>query len=195
MKTCDNFFGKHHLDITRVKPLFSLVTQVVDLCHRLGGQQLVIAPHELVGYRHDLAKYGLGCFRDADIVALGFGHFLDTIGAFQQRHSQHTLRLLAVFFLKLAPNQQVELLVGSAQFEVGLQFDRIVALQQRVQEFVNRNGHARPETLGEVVTLDHLRHRVAGRQLNEPPGTQLIAPLRVVANFCFSGSRIMLACA
>ena len=52
---------------------------------------------------------------------------------------QDALRLLPVASLQLAADQQVELLVGAAQLDVGLERDRVVALHQRVQELVDRD--------------------------------------------------------
>src|SRR5690606_41063040 len=61
---------------------------------------------------------------------------------FQERHRQDALRLHTIFLLQLAPDQQIELLVSPAHFEVGLERDRVVALQQRVKELVNGNRNA-----------------------------------------------------
>ena len=52
----------------------------------------------------------------------------------------HHLRLLAVVLLQRAAHQQVELLVGAAELDIGLQRHRVVALHQRIQEFMQRDG-------------------------------------------------------
>ena len=47
------------------------------------------------------------------------------------------LRLPGPHALQFAADQQVELLVGAAQFDVGLQRHRVVTLHQRVEELMD----------------------------------------------------------
>jgi len=77
---------------------------------------------------------------------------------------------------QLAANQQVEFLIGTAQFKVGLQGYRIVTLHQRIEEFMHRNRCAFLEAFGEVVALHHARHSVARGQLNHAAAAKRIAP-------------------
>jgi hypothetical protein len=146
------------------------------------GQQGVPAPHQLVADRHDLGEHGVGRLGDADVVALGLGHLVHAVQALQQRHGQDALRLLAVLGLQVAAHQQVELLVGAAQLQVALERHRVVALHQRVEELVHRDGGAALEALGEVVALHHAGHGVLGRQLDHAARAQRVAPLAVVAH-------------
>ena len=81
-----------------------------------------------------------------------------------------------------AADEQVELLVGAAELEIGLQGHRVVALHQRIEEFVDADRRARLESLGEVVALHHPRHGVAGGELDHPAGAERVAPLGVVTN-------------
>ncbi len=111
----------------------------------------------------NICSGGLG---DADVVAERLRHLVDAVEAFQQRHRQHHLRFLAVRFLQLPPDQQVELLVGAAELDVGLERHRVVALHQRVQEFVHGDRLPGLVALGEIVALEHPGHRVPRRQLD-----------------------------
>ena len=59
--------------------------------------------------------------------------------------------------LHLAAHQKVELLVGSTQLDVSLQGDGVIALHQRVEELVYRDGLATLVALFEVIALEHPR--------------------------------------
>ena len=76
----------------------------------------VPAPHQHVRNAQHLGKHGVGVFGNADVVVLAFRHFFNAVQAFQQRHGQNALRLLAVFLLQMATDQEVEFLVRAAQF-------------------------------------------------------------------------------
>ena len=57
---------------------------------------------------------------DADLVAQRLGHLAAPVGADEDRHRQDRLLGLAVGALDVAPEQQVELLVGAPQLDVGV---------------------------------------------------------------------------
>ena len=57
---------------------------------------------------------------DADVVAERLAHLPDAVGAGQDRHGHHDLRALPERALDVAAEEQVELLVGAAELEVGL---------------------------------------------------------------------------
>ena len=84
-------------------------------------------------------------------------------------------------FLQAAPHQQVEFLVGAAQLHVGLQGDRIVALHQRIQEFMDGDRLLRGVALGEIVTLQHAGHGELAGQLDHVRGRHLAEPLGIEA--------------
>ena len=121
----------------------------------------------------------VGVFRDADVVAEGLGHLVDAIEALEQRHRHHDLRLLAVGLLQRAPDQQVELLVGAAELHVRLHRHRVVALRERVEELVDGDRLAGLVALGEVIALEHARHRVVRGQLHDLGGGEAAQPARV----------------
>ncbi len=185
MEAGDEFAGQHHLGIFRVASGFDFCLECGNLAHRAEGQQLVVAPHQHVADGQQLGEHGRRGFLDTDVIALGLGHFFHTVQPFEQRHGENALRLLAVFALQFAPDQQVELLIGAAEFEVALERHRIKTLHQRVEQFVHGDGHALLEPLGEIVALQQSRQGVFGGQANHAIGAQRLAPLGVVANLGF----------
>ena len=72
---------------------------------------------------------------------------------------------LAVGALDVAPEQQVELLVGAPQLDVRVDRHRVIALQQRVQQLEHRDRLARLPAFGEVLALEQLR---GGRRAHQP---------------------------
>jgi hypothetical protein len=166
-----------------LRPPPDLRLQLLDVRRAARAQQREPAPHQVVGDRHDLGEHGVRLFGHADVVVLALRHLVDAVQPFQQRHGQDALRLLAVLRLQVPAHEQVELLVGAAQFQVAFQRDRVVALHQGVEELVDRDRRPRLEALVEVVALHHPGHRVLGGQLDHSAGAQGVAPLAVVANF------------
>ena len=94
---------------------------------------------------------------------------------------------LAIVLLHLASDQQVELLVGATEFDVGAHRHRIVSLHQRIEEFVNRDRLVRPVALAEIVALEHARDGGGRRELDHAGGAERVAPLRVEANLGLLG--------
>ena len=123
-----------------------------------------------------LPKISSRRFVDADVVAQRLGHLVDPVQPFQQRHGQDALGRLAPLALQLAPHQQVELLVGAAQFDVGLHGDGIVPLDQRIEELVDGDRLLAGKALVKVVPLQHAGHGALGGQGDHAAGTQLVQP-------------------
>jgi len=94
---------------------------------------------------------------------------------------------LAVFLLKMTAHEEVELLIGAAELEVGFERHRVVALHQRIEELMHRNRLAGLEALAEIVALHHSRHGVLGRQLDHSARAEWVAPFGVVANLGLGG--------
>src|SRR5882672_3020004 len=84
---------KEYLDVARVPASGDLFLPLVDRLHRLEGQQLDVAPHQLVRDRHQLPENGLRRLADSNVVAQGFRHFLGAVQAFEQWHGQDALLL------------------------------------------------------------------------------------------------------
>ena len=80
------------------------------------------------------------------------------------------LRFLAVGALQVAAHQQIESLVGAAEFDVGFERDGVVALHQRVEQLVHGDRLLFLEAFVEVVALEHLRDGVLGRQADQVVG-------------------------
>ena len=110
--------------------------------HRRGeiGEQFVVGPHQLVGDGHQLAEHLLGRFGDADVVAQALGHFALAVEPDEDGHGQHDLRWLAVFALDVAADQQIEFLLGGAEFDIGFESHGVVSLQQRIEQLVDGDG-------------------------------------------------------
>ena len=138
-------------------------------------------PNRGVGDAERLAVDLSGRLGDADVVPQRLRHLAFAVGARQQRRGQNDLLGLPVGALDVAPHQQVELLIGAAQLDIGLDRNRVVALQQRVHQLEHRDRRAGGEPLGEVVTLDDVRHRGGGQQPEEV-GHRHVEPLAVEAD-------------
>ena len=78
---------------------------------------------------------------------------------------KHCCGRLAHHFLQLAAHQQVEHLVGAAEFHIGLDDNGVVGLEQRVQQLSDGYGALFGETLGEVGPLQKLGHSEAPGQI------------------------------
>ena len=84
--------------------------------------------------------------------------------------------------LQLAAHQQVELLVGAAEFDVGLKRDRVVALRDGIQQLVHGDRLLLLEALVEVLALQHLRDGELCRQPHKAFVAELAQPLAVEAH-------------
>ncbi len=176
----DHFKSQIFLDGLGMQAAFGHAPlQIGDLFQSAGGEQLVIAPHQIVRNGHDLAEHGGGRLVNADIVAVGFRHLAHAVGAFQQGHGQNALGFQAVVGLKGAAHQQVEFLVRAAHFHIRFQADGVVALAQGVEKFVDGNGALLAEALFKIVPFHHPGHGVAGGQPDEIRGVHRAQPAGV----------------
>ena len=91
------------------------------------------------------------------------GHFLHAVGAFEEGEAHDDLGFLAVGFLEVAANEDVEELVGAAKLDVGLDDDGVPALDDGVLDFVEADFLAVVDAGAEVLALEHLLHGHAGR--------------------------------
>ena len=119
-----------------------------------------------------LPNWSFGRLIDPDVIAEGLAHLLHAVGAFEQRHRQDDLRFLTVLALKVAADQQIEPLVGAAKFHVGFERDRVVALHQRIQQFVHRDRQLVLQAVREVFALDDSCDGVARGELDESVGAK-----------------------
>ncbi len=82
-------------------------------------------------------------------------------------------------FLQLASHQQVKFLVSAAQFDIRLECHRVIALHQRIDEFVDRDGLVALVAFGKIIALQHLRDGVRSRQLDQIHRAEFVHPGRV----------------
>ena len=111
-------------------------------------QQPVVLRHRLVGDRSSSCRTSPAA---ASVTPIWLPSDLDILRApsmpTRSRHRQDRLLGLAVGALDVAPQQQVELLVGPPQLDVGVDRHRVIALQQRVQQLEQRDRLAAPTSV------------------------------------------------
>ena len=179
METGDDFLGEAHLVIPGIGALFTLALPALDGGHGLEAEQFHVAPHQFIGDRHQLAEHLVRRLGDADIVVQRLGHFLHAVQPFQDRHGQHDLRRLAIGFLHLAPDQQVELLIGAAQLDIGLHGHGVIALDQRIQEFMDGDRLPALVAVAEILALQHAGDGMLGGQTDQFAGAHGAHPATV----------------
>jgi hypothetical protein len=116
--------------------------------------QFRVVGEEIVGYRHDLAELVVWSVVEGDPVAQRLAHLLGSIGSAKERNRQHQLRVLGRIFLEGPAHQVVVGLVGAAEFYVGLDRDRVHALQHRVHELHQGDGQILAVAAPEVVAFE-----------------------------------------
>src|SRR5690242_8077990 len=89
--------------------------------------------------------------------------------------------------LQFTAHQQIEFLVSAPEFDICLKCDRIVALDQGIQKFVNGNGLITSIAFSKIVTLQHARHSVSGSQFYQVSGIGSIHPGGVEYHFSLLG--------
>ncbi|EXF46863.1 hypothetical protein BAY1663_00587 [Pseudomonas sp. BAY1663] len=179
MEARNDFFSQLDLDITRIRTMCDVNTKCIDLLDGAEAEQLEVAPHQRIGYRHQLAIHDTRRLLDADVVAEGLGHLLDTIKAFKKRHRNHALRFLPVRSLQLTPHQQVELLIGATKLDIGLERHRVISLDQRIKELVNGDRLVTGVALAEIIALEHARNGVLRGEPDEVGRRELVHPGRI----------------
>ena len=106
----------------------------------------------------------------------GLAHLIDAVQTDEQRHRDNALSFLVVLTLQLTADQEVETLVGAAEFDIGFKLNRVVSLHQRVDQLVHGNRCLGSKTLGEVVAFKQTGKRIAGCEFDEAGRAQFIAP-------------------
>lgn len=182
-----DFGGQGVLRLHRMHVGFSMC----DFFGRALAEQIVVTPHEFVADGHEFAVDDVARFADSDVIAEGFGHFgaddfavFDAgIGPLEQGQGEDDLGFLAVFFLELTPDEEIEELVGTAEFDVSVDGDRIVALEQGVEEFVYADGASGRVTFFEIVAFEHTGDGIFGGKRNEIGRVHLAEPSAVKDDF------------
>src|ERR1700730_2202500 len=122
-------------------------------------KNFVIPRHQWIRNTHQLSKHFGGRLIDSNIVAEALAHLLDTIETFENRLQAGHLLRLTFCFLKVAPNHDIEELVGSSHFNVGTYHHGIPALHDRILKFVQRNRVPLIDSGLEIIALEHLLDR------------------------------------
>ena len=104
------------------------------------------------------------------------------VEALEDRRGQHHLPAQAVARHEIAPEEQIEQLIGSPELDVALEGDRVVGLQERVEELVDVDGPVLGVAQGEVVSLEHARDGALGHQLHHVARAERVEPLAVGAH-------------
>ena len=91
-------------------------------------------------------------------------HLIEIAGPFMQELGREfrecvSLGFLFENFLQLPAHEQIEFLVGPAEFNVGLEMNRVIALQQRINKFQEADLFFVFKTFLEIRTGQHLGHR------------------------------------
>src|SRR5213594_1254278 len=159
VKTSGDLAREEHLDVARVATAGDLLLPLGERFQGFEGEQLQVAPHQLIGDRHQLSEDRFRGFVDTNVVVERLRHLVDAAYPFEKRHRQDALLRLTIVPLELAPHQQIELLVGPPEFNVGFHRHRIVALHEWVKKLVDGDGLPGRITFAKIVALEHARDR------------------------------------
>ncbi len=136
-----------------------------------------VVRHERVVDGHDLAVDLVRLVREPyPGLRLRLAHLL-AVEPLEQRHDEDLLWWLAHLHLQLAAGQDVEELVGPAELDVGLDGHRVVRLEQRVEQVLDRDGRLLLHALAELLAREHLLRGEASAQLDDVAQAELREPL------------------
>ena len=154
------------------------------LFHRELGRPLVVVRHELVVDRHNFSVDLARRVHEPDRGRrFRFVHLV-AVESFQHRDDENGLWRLAEHLLQLPARENVEELVGSPEFDVGLDRDRVVRLQERVEKVLDGDGSLLFDSLAELLAREHLLRREARAQLDDVTEAELPIPLVLENNPC-----------
>ena len=78
-------------------------------------EKRIVLRHQLVGNAHQFAEHVRRRLVDADEVAKALAHLFGAIQSLQDGKKKYHLLRLAFLLLKIAPDQNIEKLIGPAQ--------------------------------------------------------------------------------
>ena len=111
-----------------------------DACsRRCARESNVIARHQFVRDAHQFAEHVVRRIRHANVVVQALAHLLDAVQSLQDGQNKDDLLWLSLVLLQLAPDENVEELIGPAEFDIGLHLDRIPALHDGILNLVRAN--------------------------------------------------------
>lgn len=151
------------------------------------GAEFEPVEDEVVGDGHGFAEHVVGFVDDADVVAEGLGHFFFSVGADEEGAEHDGLRALAVLLHEVAPDEVVEFLVVSAEFDVGVDFYGVESLAEGVEELVHGDGLVGFPPFGEVVALHDAGDGGSAAEADDVFEGHFAEPVFVVIDLSFVG--------
>jgi hypothetical protein len=148
-------------------------------------EEEVVSGHEVIGDGHDFAEHIVGSIADADVVAVGLGHFLYAVGAFEEGHGEDDLLGHIFGLLHIAADEDIEELVGAAEFDIGFDLDGVPALHDGILDFVEADFLFRGEAIFKVIALEHLLHGDAGIEAEDVFVGHFSKPFAIVNDLGF----------
>jgi len=112
---------------------------------------------------------------------------LFSIGAGEQGGDENDLGGLACLTLEVASDEVIEKLIVATEFDVGLDGDRVVALEHGVLKFGEADGDALFVAFGEVVPFEHAGDVDLAVEAKEIGAGKFCQPFSVAADFGFLG--------
>ena len=146
-------------------------------------QHHVIPRHEFIGNAHQFSEHLARRFGHADKIAEALAHFLQAVQPLKDRQQKDNLLWHAFFALKIASDQDVEKLVGSAQLDISFYHHRVPALHDRILNLVGMDRLLMVDAGAEIFALEHLLQRDATVQSNHIFVIHFAEPLAVEDGF------------
>ena len=151
----------------------------MDRRQRLAEQQQVVARHQLVADAHQLAEHLARRLAHAHVVSEALRHLLHAVQPLQQREQEDDLLLLALLPLEIAPDEDVEELVGPAQLDIRADHHRVPALHDGILELVKAHRFPLLVARLEILALHHLLQRHAAVELHHLVEAHHLEPFAV----------------
>ena len=151
------------------------------------GQQGDVVINGGITHLLELGIHRERVFLEANGVAEALAHLLNPVEAHEDRQQQPELGALVEMALQITAHGHIEFLVGAAEFHIGIDGHRVVALEQRVEEFMQGNGRAAAVALGEILFGQHLAHGGGAQQANHLGQVQISQPFAVAAHLKAAG--------
>ncbi len=151
---------------------------------REARHQPIKLPHRRIRDGHHLAVHILGSRVDRDDIARGLRHALHAVRTWQDAADDAHQRFLAERLLQFAPrHDDIEQLVRAAHLNIRLHGNRVVALHQRVECFVQKDRFAFLETIGKIIARQKLLDGEILPQPDQVHQRKFREPFAVVADF------------
>ena len=102
---------------------------------------------------------------------------LVAVEAFEELDDEDRLRWLADHLLQLAAREDIEELIGPAELDIGRDRDRVIGLQERIEQILDRDRRLLLDALSKLLARQHLLRREARSKLDDVPQAELSVPL------------------